>query len=278
MRPIEIASIESILPREFGPSKYVLWSLGVFVFAVGAGSFCAAGQSATSVALTPEPAAAIVQHMVEQNALRAQHLKYFTSQRHYHIEFHGLGRTMSADVHADVTFAAGAGKSFQVIDESGSHILLNHVLHKLLETERDDSHQQSTALTPANYDFSLQGETTENGRPAYIFDVTPKVKNKLLYRGRIWVDAQDYAVVRIEAEPAENPSFWIKSTEIHQAYTKDGEFWLSQSNRSESKTRFGGSAVLTIDYGTYQFERPRDAASQAGATELTVGTSQLTPR
>jgi hypothetical protein len=194
--------------------------------------------------------------MVEQNALRAQHLKYFTSLRHYHIEFHGLGRSLAADMHAQVTYKAGLGKTFQVIDQSGSHMLLSHVLRKLLETEQDDSRQQNAGLTPTNYDFVLQNKTTENGRPAYVFTVTPKVKNKLLYRGRIWVDAGDYAVVRVEAQPAENPSFWIKSTDIHHSYVKIGEFWLPQTNNSESKVRLGGTAVLTIDYGTYHFGEP----------------------
>lgn len=80
------------------------------------------------------------------------------------------------------------------------------------------------------------------------------MKNKLLYRGKIWIDSEDYAVVRVEAQPAENPSFWIKSTEIHHLYEKDGEFWLPRMNRSESKIRLGGTSMLTIDYGVYQFE------------------------
>jgi hypothetical protein len=265
MPAIEIAFVQSKLHGQVKRSIGAAALVSVFVCILAAGSGRAAAQSASIAATTLASGAAIVERMVEQNAIRAQHLKYFTSRRHYHIEFQGLGRTLSADMHAEVTYAAGAGKSFQVIDESGSRILLSHVLHKLLETERDDSHQQSTALTPANYDFALQTETTENGRPVYVFEVAPKVKNKLLYRGKIWVDAQDYAVVRIEAEPAENPSFWIKSTEIHQAYAKSGEFWLSQSNRSESKTRFGGTAVLTIDYGAYQFDKTQEASRTAGS-------------
>jgi len=264
MRPIDTASL-SATERRIRLRETALAALGGCTLAFAAAAASAAVQSATTSAATPDSAPAIVERMVAQNAARAEHLKYFTSRRHYHIEFHGLGRTMSADMHAQVTYAAGAGKSFQVIDESGSRMLLNHVLLKLLETERDDSHQQKTALTPSNYDFTLESETTESGRPVYVFSVAPKVKNKLLYRGKIWVDAQDYAVIRVEGQPAENPSFWIKSTEIHHIYAKNGEFWLPQSNRSESKVRFGGSAVLTIDYGTYQFEEPRNTAPDAAS-------------
>jgi len=222
--------------------------------------------SATGMAMEPTE---IVWRMVAQNETRAHELKYYTSRRHYHLEFHGLGRSIAADMHVQATYIAGEGKSFQVIDESGSHLLLDHVLKRLLETEREDSLQRSSALTPFNYNFTFDSETKENGRLLYVFSVEPKVKNKLLYRGRVWIDAEDYAVVRVEAQPAENLSFWIKKTEIHHVYGKCGEFWLPETNRSESKVRLGGSAVLTIDYGTYHFEEPRGTA-QAVATELAV--------
>jgi len=69
-------------------------SLRISILLMTASSVSAIAQSTTDAAATPVPATAIVQRMVEQNAIRAQHLKYFTSQRHYHIDFHGLGRSV----------------------------------------------------------------------------------------------------------------------------------------------------------------------------------------
>ena len=129
------------------------------------------------------------------------------------------------------------------------------MLKRLLATEKEAGQQQSaTALTPANYTFKMEGMESVAGRPAYILAVEPVVESKLLYRGRIWVDAADFAVVKIDAQPAKNPSFWIARTDVHHTYSKTGEFWLPQRNRSESKVRVGGTAVLTIDYGTYAIE------------------------
>jgi hypothetical protein len=235
-----------------------------------ADAFCAYAQFAQS----PNAAdpAEIVWKMVAQNETRARQLNYFTSQRHYHIEFHGLGRSMAADMNAQVIYSAGSGKTFHVIDESGSHLLLNHVLVKLLETEQEDSREQKAALTPFNYNFTFDAQTNEDGRPLYVFSVEPKAKNKLLYRGKIWIDANDFAVVRVEAEPAENPSWWIKSTEIHHRYQKIGEFWVPQANKSESKVRFGGTALLTIDYGGYVFAKPN-----APPQESSIATSESSP-
>ncbi len=211
-----------------------------------------------------DPSNDIVQRMVERNESRAEHLKYCFSRRHYHVEYHGFGRTMDASMDVEATYNAASGKTFHVIEASGSHVLLDHVLKKLLEAEQDDSRSHEAALIPQNYTFRLVGNTAEDGRQLYILEVEPRVKKKLLYHGKIWVDAQDFAVVRVEAQPAENPSFWIKSTEIQQVYAKTGEFWLPEQNKSQTKVRLGGTATLTIDYGTYQFQPPGNQPLPSG--------------
>jgi hypothetical protein len=80
----------------------------------------------------------------------------------------------------------------------------------------------------------------------------PKTKNKFLYRGKIWVDAQDFAVVRIEGEPGKNPSMWIKKTGIAHKYVKVDGFWLPAENHTESFIRLGGKATLSIEYQDYK--------------------------
>jgi len=68
------------------------------------------------------------------------------------------------------------------------------------------------------------------------------------------VNDKDFAVCRIEAEPAKNPSFWIKKTDIHHSFMKVGDFWLPAENTSISHIRFDGRATLTIKYGGYEIE------------------------
>jgi ribonuclease HI len=71
------------------------------------------------------------------------------------------------------------------------------------------------------------------------------------------VDAKDFAVVRIEAEPAKNPSLWIKKTEVRHRYVKVNDFWLPAENRTESVIRLGGQAVLSIEYQDYKITKAR---------------------
>jgi hypothetical protein len=213
----------------------------------------------TSTGLT---SAQIVEQMQHTNQVRTDGLKHYKALRHYQVEYKGFGADIAAKMEVEVDYDAPAAKSFRIVTQSGSKLLLEKVLKRLLQTEKDAAQDQSaTALSQANYRFTTAGIETVGGRPSYILSVEPLKDNKLLYRGKIWVDATDFAVVKIDAAPAKNPSFWIASTQINHTYAKTGNFWLPQQNRSESKVRVGGTAVLTIDYGTYQIDSatPRPA-------------------
>ena len=206
----------------------------------------------------------IVDEMQRHNQAHNEKLKHYKSVRHYEVQYSGFPASVAAQMEVEVEYDAASGKSFRVVAQSGSKFLLNKVLLRAVESEREASLDKgSTALTTANYKFNLVGNESLAGRLAYILNVEPVVKTKFLYRGKIWVDAADFAVARIEAEPARNPSFWISHTLIQSTSAKTGDFWLPARNRSETKVRIGGTAVLTIDYGTYKI-LPEPAHSTPG--------------
>jgi len=89
-------------------------------------------------------------------------------------------------------------KEFKVVAQSGSKLILDRVFEKLLESEKE----------AAGY-----GPSRTGGQ--YVLRVSPKSRSKYVYRGKVWVDGTDFAVTRIEGEPAQNPSFWPKKSEIH---------------------------------------------------------------
>ena len=99
--------------------------------------------------------------------------------------------------------------------------------------------------------------------------VSPKARNTYVYRGKIWVDGVDFAVTRIEAEPAQNPSFWTKKSEIHHEYKKVAGFWLPTRNESISYIRLGGRATLTIEYTNYRVTDARRSGSADASPTLT---------
>jgi hypothetical protein len=213
------------------------------------------GPGAAQPALT---AAQIVDQMQRHNQARASALKHYQSVRHYQVEYRGYAVKLAAEMDVEVNFDARAGKSFRIVKQSGSKVLGEKVLKRAVDSEKEASQaQEATALTAANYRFRLVGSENLGGRPAYVLEVEPLTPSKFLYRGRVWVDAAEFALVKIDAEPAKNPSFWIARTLIRQSFAKTGDFWLPQENRSETKVRVGGNAVFAIDYGTYRIESSR---------------------
>jgi hypothetical protein len=151
-------------------------------------------------------------------------------------------------------YSSPRSKEFTIESTSGSKVLIDKVLKKLLEAEKealDVEVQRRSALSHDNYDFKLVGFESTSGGSMYVLEVEPKAMDKFLYRGRIWVDAEDFAITRLVAEPAKNPSFWTKHSDIEQIYRKVNDFWLPERNHSLSSIRLGGRAELTIEYKDY---------------------------
>jgi hypothetical protein len=199
--------------------------------------------------------AQIVAGIQAHNQLQNQGLREYHALRTYSVVYHGLG-TLTAKMQVEVSYDAGQGKSFRIVSQHGPVLLRDAVLKRALESERDASRErEATALSPANYSFRLLGSGTVNGRPVYILAVAPLKPEKFLYRGTVWLDARTYGVVKIEAAPAKNPSFWISHTTIWVTDVLTDGFWLPEQTRSQTAVRLGGTATMTIDYGQYQINQ-----------------------
>ncbi len=118
-------------------------------------------------------------------------------------------------------------------------------------TPRGPGFREQSRITPDNYTFEMAGIESVRGRPAYVLAIEPRTANKYLTRGKIWVDAEEYAIVRVDGRPAKNPSFWIKSVHFVHDYGKTGAFWFPVSDRSVTDVRIFGSTELTIQYFDY---------------------------
>jgi hypothetical protein len=203
-------------------------------------------------ALAPLTADQVVQHLMEKNRERAAALQHYIGKRTYHLEYRGFPAGAEASMEVDVNFDAPSSKHFTIVSATGSKVIQNRVFRRLLESEEeagDKGNRKSSELGPENYNFSLAG--TEGSD--YVLNVEPKVESKFLYRGKIWVDSRDFAVTRIEAQPARNPSFWTTKSLIHHTYQKiDNGFYLPKENKTVTSVRLGGTATLTIEYLSYQ--------------------------
>ncbi len=213
------------------------------------------GALPASPASPPLSADQVVDNLVRRNQERAKALLHSEATRVYRLVYRGFPGDREAEMTVDAIYNSPASKEFKVVSESGSKLIRDRVFRKLLESEKEAAQpamSAATLLNRDNYNFELVGYEPSKTGGQYVLQVVPKQKSKYVYRGKVWVDGTDFAVTRIEAEPAQNPSFWTKKNEIHHEYEKVEAFWLPARNESVSYIRLGGRATLTIEYKNYR--------------------------
>lgn len=197
----------------------------------------------------------VVAKMMQFDAQRQSALAGYTTTRRYV----AVNKNRHAEMVVHVQCAKDGAKQFTVLSEEGSGSIRKHVFQKLLSEETEASRRgtrTSTRLIPANYEFQTVGQETLETGPAYVLEVLPKTVNKYLINGKIWVDANDYSIVRIEGQPARNPSFWVHSVHFVHTYQKIGQFWLASSTDTTSQIRIFGESELKIENADYKLNRP----------------------
>jgi len=194
----------------------------------------------------------IFERLVEHNRAREILMRGYSVERTYSAE-NESGKKYAVEV-VRMEYTAAGEKSFELISGSGSWVVRNLVFTRLRETETSAAHggdRKDSSITPANYRLTPEGIEDIDGRPCYVAQATPLHKNKYLFEGRIWVDAEDFAVARIEGHPAANPSFWTQRVEFVRTYGKYGSFWLPSKDYTLAHIRFYGRKVLNIEHYDY---------------------------
>ncbi|MFZ4627619.1 MAG: hypothetical protein ACOYNR_04740 [Blastocatellia bacterium] len=161
-----------------------------------------------------------------------------------------------AEAEVQLRYSPPSTKEFQVLSETGSSLVRDRVFKPLMEVEVESAagrNRERSAISPINYTFSLIGEEHVENLRCFVLQAEPKRIDKYLFRGKIWVDASAYAIVRIAGELAKSPSFWISRVDFVRSYRRVGAHWLPSRNESITKVKISGRNILTIDYGAYHF-------------------------
>jgi hypothetical protein len=212
--------------------------------------------SASSQTSDPLPSADdVVAKMLRADAERKSELTGYTALRRYV----AVNQNRRAEMVVRVNCSADGAKQFTVISEEGSSSIRKHAFSKMLSEESLASRREirdGSRITPANYKFNMLGQDTLDAGPSYVLAIVPKTENKYLIEGRIWVNAKDYSVVRVEGQPARDPSFWVHDVHFIHTYQRVGQFWFASSTRSTSEIRIFGRSELTIENSAYELHPP----------------------
>src|SRR5882724_3077428 len=194
----------------------------------------------------------IVNRMASRDLQRQVSMEGYAGMRRYVLENEHLHKR--AEMLVQVQGDRDGTKHFDILSEEGWKAAHKHVLRKMLESESDTSRpdmRAKTKLNPENYEFEVIGTEPVAERTAYVLEIKPKRKDKYLFRGRIWVDTEDYALVRAEGNPAKNPSFWTKHVHFVHTYEKQGGFWFPLSTGSVTEAHIFGTTDVNIEYFDY---------------------------
>src|SRR6266478_7018207 len=150
----------------------------------------------------------VVAKMMARDNERQATLYGYTASRRYVLENHRHHKR--AEMLVRTTCLRDGSKQFETISATGWSGARKPVFPRLLEAETEASQpglRERSRIIPENYVFEMVGTEYVDERPVYVIAIAPKIRNKYLMQGRIWVDADEYAIVHIEGKPAKNPSF-----------------------------------------------------------------------
>jgi hypothetical protein len=187
---------------------------------------------------------------------------------------------LKGKVHAEeigrMEFFSPDKKSFTVTSESGSglvrHMALNPLINSEIEAAAGKEHHDS-AISTDNYSLNLLGEQQLGPYRCFVAEAVPKRKAKYLFEGRVWIDANDYSVVRIEGHPATKLSFWIQHADFVRQYQKVDSFWLPEKDQTLVQVRLYGKKLLKIEHQNYvvnagQSTNARSTGRDTAATQI----------
>jgi hypothetical protein len=191
--------------------------------------------------------------LLEQNRQRELRLQQYSVARTYQVKKEN-GK-VRAEAQVLLQYRAPSTKEYTMVSEKGSGFVRRRVFKSLLESEVETAagrNRHDSSITPINYTFEMLGEEDVDGYHCFVVRAIPKRKDKYLFEGKIWIEANEFAIVKIAGQPAKNPSFWIKRVEFVRRYQKLGEFWLPLKDESITQVRIFGKNILTIDYANYE--------------------------
>lgn len=120
--------------------------------------------------------------------------------------------------------------------------------------------REQVLMNSSNYAMKVTGEDTVGGRRCVVLQMTPRARKSFLLNSRIWVDATDFGLVRIEGKPSVSPSFFVGNPTIVREYTRVAGFALATRSHATTSSFLLGTTEIIIDYTGYDVKTEQAAA------------------
>lgn len=267
--------------------KHQFWVFGFFLLGISAGLRCGAQAAGTpSPQLTPshaDPQQVIAQMEATQTANPARSQPYVLVRDYRFFQGERPNDAAKSEVTAEVSFQPPNQKSFEILETRGSGrgtSVVKHILENESELSKDVSRNE---YSRRNYDFTLLGESSLDGRRCYVLSLAPRRDDHALLRGRLYLDSESYRILRVEGEPARTPSWWLRSSYIVLRFAEVEGLWLPVATEGTGEVRMFGHFLLSSQKVSVRVGAEAAAAripvrGHAARVPTTVGTALVPPR
>lgn len=189
---------------------------------------------------------------------RVDHLREYTVTEHYRVLRGGDTEHAAAEMTVREVSRKSDGKHYTVLSQSGSSLLLS-TLKSSLENEQRLSQpgvRETILVTSANYEMRLNAPTPQmlEGRACWWLSITPRRDDPSLFKGTLWVDARDYAIVRLDGTAAKSKSMLASAAHVERQYAMMSGYPMAVRARATTHVALLGQATILIDYSDYQLQ------------------------
>jgi hypothetical protein len=195
----------------------------------------------------------ILSKLIERSHDKETQLRQYSVIQSYVVK-NGKGHVL-AETEVRMQYRAPGAKTFTTQFAKGSRLVQRLVFKQLMEQEArtgEGDGRQASAIGPGNYTFDLLGKEHIDPYDCFVVRAIPRRRDKYLFEGKIWINSEDFGIVKITGHPAQKPSLWVKRVDFVRDYQRVERFWLPLRDNAVAEMRFFGRSTLTIDYANYK--------------------------
>ena len=166
-----------------------------------------------------------------------------------HLQASSRGGKLKAQLDAWTTLQPDGTFSFEVLQESGSSMIRQRILHAALLEEQDNYRNEKlaeSAFTRENYEF-LVDDTARDDELIRI-GLAPRRKSQMLISGAAFVRRENADLVTIQGVLSKRPSFWTRKVQVTRHYARIGGVRVPIDVQLKADVLLVGDSTFAMTY------------------------------
>jgi hypothetical protein len=189
---------------------------------------------------------------------RVDRIADYTVTEHY-VVFRGKDEHPAAEMMVQTVYRKESGKSYTILSQNGSSIWRSEVLGTLLDHEKKMSQPgnvETALINSSNYEMKLDASPHESlyGHDCLVIDINPRRNSEYLFKGKLWVDAHDFAIVQLKGTASKSATILAKAAEVSRQYTEIEGLPMAMHAEAVSGSALLGPTIVKVDYLNYKID------------------------